>query len=325
MSHPVDLSTEQILIVHSVIGTSTADRDATVTAIDAYRRPGSTVNVRARFFEIPDGAAPGIALGTELTEELQSSIGAVVFLDDLRPNVAYELGFFHGQGRRVLLLTRQPVDSVWASISDLAGAPLVHLDSLALPLAIHSYLNRLYEELSRVPYWRGIGLPAQNSNILTRRQDITGTYDYDSDGPFGPRIRIASWDGAEIRLGWNLLPAAAFTAVVRGVSPGAEFTIYFEVRFRDRAGNRKRVWLGLTSTRGRLLLQREEGTFPTQRPTADWTILAGDLNDLLNRGWILGARPVDYIERVRFRAGFPDESNAAPIEVGFLRITGRDE
>jgi hypothetical protein len=313
------------LIVHSVTGTSRADKDATVVAIEAYRRPGSTVNVRARVFEIPAGAAPGTALGTELTAELQSSIGAVVFVDDLRPNVAYELGFFHGRGRRVLLVTRQPVDSVWRSISDLAGAALVHLDSVALPLAIDSYLNRLYEELSRVPDWRGIALPVPASNILAHREQLTGTYDYDPHGPFGPKIRIASWAPVEIDLHWNLLPGATFAVVFRGISPGAEFTLYFEVRFRDRAGDRNRVWLGLTSTRGRLLLQREERTFPTQRPTADWALVAGELSDLLNRGWILGAGPVDFIERVRFRAGYPDESNAVPIEVGYLRVTGRWE
>ena len=94
-------------------------------------------------FNIPNAAAPGATLGTELTRELHNSIGAVVFVDDLRPNVAYELGFFHGQGRSVLLLTRSPLDSVWMSISDLAGAALADLSRTQMVAAVHGYLERL--------------------------------------------------------------------------------------------------------------------------------------------------------------------------------------
>src|SRR2546422_8424903 len=144
----MDKNTERILVVHSVPNTEpTALRDVE-EAIRTFERRDSSVRTEPLVFGVPTGAAPGATLGTELTQELRACIGAIVFVDDLRPIVAYELGFFHGRGRTVLLLTYRPVDAAWTSISDLAGAALCSVESSSLEPAIHSYLNRLYDELS---------------------------------------------------------------------------------------------------------------------------------------------------------------------------------
>lgn len=40
---------------------------------------------------------------------------------------------------------------------------------------------------------------------------------------------------------------------------------------------------------------------------------------------MLGSGPVDYIDRVRFRAGRSGQTGGVvPVEIGFLSITGRD-
>lgn len=112
---------EQVLIVYSLAGTQGTDLTEAKNAIANYSHAASNLRMSARVFEIPGGAGAGTTLGAELTRELRTSLGAVVFADDLRPNVVYELGFFHGRGARVLLLTRRPIDTFWLEISDLAG------------------------------------------------------------------------------------------------------------------------------------------------------------------------------------------------------------
>jgi hypothetical protein len=87
-------NSEQILIIHSVNSTSQEDIDAVQNAIRTFSSTAKKdVRVEPRVFEIPHGAAPGATLSTELSEQLIASTGAVVFVDDLRPNVAYEMGF----------------------------------------------------------------------------------------------------------------------------------------------------------------------------------------------------------------------------------------
>jgi hypothetical protein len=103
-------NTERILVVHSVLGTEPAEIGVVEEAIRSFERTDSSVRAVPVVFAIPAGAAPGSTLGTELNEELRSCIGALIFVDDLRPNVAYELGFFHGEARpscslRINLLT----------------------------------------------------------------------------------------------------------------------------------------------------------------------------------------------------------------------------
>ncbi len=319
----MDRNAEQILIVYSVEGTSKEDLHTVESAVATYRRSGSNVRVEARVIGVPNGASPGATLGTELTEQIKISIGAVVFMDDLRPNVAYELGFFHGNGRRTLLLTRQPVDSIWNSISDLAGAALAQIDRESPENAVHLYLGRLYDDLGRTESWRGLQLPDPTANILARGELISGGYCVDG-GPFGPMLRVESWyPFVEIEVGCNLLPQARFTIIARSAA-GADLSAYFRVCFRDRSGERARIWLGLSSLRGTILLQSEERNLPAQRPTERWTMYAGDFTELLRKGWVLGTGPVEHLERIRLRAGTPEGSKAIPLEIGFVAVSGRD-
>lgn len=315
---------EQILIVYSVGGTQPNDRAEAEAAIDAYTHAASNLRVKSHVFEIPAGAAPGAALGTELTRQLHSSLGAVVFVDDLRPNVVYELGFFHGRGATVLLLTRQPIDTFWLAMSDLAGFSLAQLNNTDIPTAVNQYLTRLYEDSAHVPVWRLLPAPTPQTNLLTQLPNVSRLSQFRAAGVFGGSLEIAEWDGLNIPLQLNLLSNASFEILVRSPHPDAEFTVYFHVRLADRYGDRRQVWLGLTSTRRTVLMRREERTVPMQAPAAGWCILAGTFEDLLRIGSMLGSGPVDYVDQVRFRAGRPNQSNPVAIEVGYLAIIGRD-
>src|ERR1700741_52527 len=135
----MDKNAERILIVYAVASTDPAELITVQEAISHFKRDDSTVRTIPVVFGVPAGAAPGATLGTELSEELRSCVGAVIFVDDLRPNVAYELGFFHGQGRTVLLLSHGQVEAVWTAISDLAGAALISVDRVDLTVGIHAY------------------------------------------------------------------------------------------------------------------------------------------------------------------------------------------
>lgn len=320
----MDRNIERILLVHSVKATDPEDLRVVEKAIRAFRRGDSSVRAEPVVFGVPDGAAPGATLGTELTDELHSCIGAVVFVDDLRPNVAYELGFFHGQGRTVLLLAHQRVDSIWTSISDLAGAALAPIDRIDLATAVHSYLSRLYEELASVSPWPAAELPSVERNLLGQAPELRDAKELQQGGEWGHFLRVETWQGITFDMGLNLLPGAGFKVVLRALRHGADYSIYFRVRFTDRNGLRRRVWLGLTSRRRAAGLKADERTFPAQSPRLAWQILTGRFQDMLDRGNVLGSGPAFYLEQIRVRAGIPEELTAEPIEVGFLDVVGVD-
>ena len=192
--------------------------------------------------------------------ELRSCIGAVVFVDDLRPNVAYELGFFHGRGRTVLLLTDRNVDAAWVSISDLAGAAVHRVDDASLRLAVHSYLNRLYDELSTMQAWPLSQIPSTEDNLIGKLPDLRNEGVFHEGGEWGPFLRISSWSGIDLRVGFNLLANARFKLMLRALQQTADYSVYFRVRFQDET-DRRRVWLGLTSRRRVSGLQSDERTF----------------------------------------------------------------
>lgn len=315
---------EQILIVYSVSGTPRESIGAAEEAILSYERPESSVRTEPLIFEVPHGSAPGATLGSELAIQLQHSVGAVVFVDDLRPNVAYELGFFHGRGRTVLLITNSSVESVWTAISDLAGTALVSLQRQDISSAIHSYLNRLYNELGAVKPWQAPELPAAAHNMLAefaRRARVPVTLE---EGPFGEMLTVSTWGGVMSDLQLNLLPEAKFKVVLRASSHGAHYSVYFRIRFPDPNGERRRLWLGLTSRKLTTGFEENERTLPAQAPTAEWRLLSGAFSDLLRAGQVLGARPVEFLEAIRIRAGSPVSETVIPLEVGFLYITGID-
>lgn len=316
---------EQVLIVYSVAGTQATDLSEAKSAIENYSHPDSNLRMSSRVFEIPAGAGSGTTLGAELTHELRTSIGAVVFVDDLRPNVAYELGFFHGRGTRVVLLTRNPIDSFWLAISDLAGCALAQLNGTDIPTAISSYLTRLFEDAGQAPSWRLIPSPATTTNLLAQISGLSNLRQFRTGGPAGPYLEIDTWDELDIPVQLNLLSDARFQVLLRATGPDAECTIYFNVRLADRNGERRQVWLGLTSTNRTAYIRSEERTIPMQAPTSNWCLLTGSFNELLRSGAMLGSGPVDYIDRVRFRAGRSGQSGrVVPVQIGFLSISGRD-
>lgn len=319
----MDKNAERILIVHAVGSTDPLELNTVREAISHFEREDSTVRTIPVVFAIPLGAAPGATLGTELSEELRSCVGAVVFVDDLRPNVAYELGFFHGQGRTVLLLSHRNVETIWTAISDLAGAALVSVDRVNLTPAVHAYLNRLYDELGSVSPWATAELPSKSHNLLNEITDLRANPSLRTDGEWGSCIELDSWEPVNFNVGVNLLPGAGFKVVLRAMRHGADYSIYFRTRFSDRAGNRRRVWLGLTSRRRVSGLQSEERTLPANAPTLAWQMITGRFHDVLHQGQLRSSGPAFFLESIRIRAGNGEE-HAKPIQIGFIEIVGID-
>lgn len=206
----MDINTERILVVHSVASTPSNQLEEVANAVRTFARTDSSVRTEPLIFDVPTGAAPGATLGSELTRELRSCIGAVVFVDDLRPNVAYELGFFHGRGRTVLLLTDRNVDAAWVSISDLAGAAVHRVNDTSLRPVVHSYLNRLYNELSTMQPWPLSQIPSTGDNLIGKLPDLRNEGVFHEGGEWGPFLRISSWSGIDLPVGFNLLANARF-------------------------------------------------------------------------------------------------------------------
>jgi len=311
-------NSEQILIIHSVNGTSEEDLHATKKAIrDFSSAANKDVKVEPRVFQIPHGAAPGATLSTELSEQLTASIGAVVFVDDLRPNVVYEMGFFHGQGRTVLLLTRQSIDSIWTTISDLAGAAVASLDK-DIETVITLYLKRLYDDISHVKMQSSFPLPSKDTNYLNRLEPADEQDARFTDGACGKSVTIDTWGPNDFNVGINLFAGAKFVLMLRADVASADYTVYFRVRYSNRHGGRGTIWLGLSSVYRVAGLTYAERTFPAQAATTKWRILQAEFDDLLRKGFVLGSCSVDYIEKVRFRAGSKRQQKSHPIEFGYM-------
>jgi hypothetical protein len=248
-------------------------------------------------------------------------------VDDLRPNIAYELGFFHGQGTTVLLVTNNEVERVWRSISDLAGCALLTLSGTGLDLGISEYLNALYAKLASTHPIRAPELPIRAKNQigeLSKKAQIPTT-PYESD--FGDAIRVDTWGGVVFEIGANLLPDAGYKIAIRGESYKSTYSIYFHVRFPDSAGTRKSIWLGLTSNQALIGFEANERNLPSQALTQNWRLLTGTFAELLKAGHIYGTPRVEFIELIRVRAGGykenPFEKNPA-FEIGYFELTGTD-
>lgn len=321
-----DDNIEQVLIVYSVSATHPDDIAAvekTVAQFRIERRIGA-VRATARVFRIPDAAAPLAALGLELKETMDSCVGAIVFVDDLRPNVAYELGYFHGRGRPVLLLSRRDVDEVWRQISDLAGAALADLRRIDLGEAVSAYLTRVYQrDLALVTPVPLLSLPSETDNFLS--PDCRGENLAWAEGPWGPALRVTSYEPpTELEVGRNLLPGARVRVLLRAPAGTGDFGVYARVRFQNHDRNRRRIWLGVSSLRRDMWITRLERLFPGRTPTRAWQMLTLELSDLLKRGLLLGAEGPDFIQSLRFRAGARDRAVIEPIEVGYVGLSGQD-
>lgn len=315
---------EKILVIHSTTGVGSADLCAAQQAIREFRLGGLSVRTEPVVFEIPPRAALGASLGTDLIKEFTKCVGAIAFVDDLRPNVAYELGLFHGRGTPVLLLTRLGVDSVSRSFSDIGGAPVADIRVTDVETATVNYLGALYERYLRDVEAAPLDpLPAGERNLLTRwaRED---KIESSQNGPWGPILRLSEWTSLDVDVSLNLFSDARWRLVLRSCGVGADYTIYFAVRYRDHSGVKRRIWFGVTSLRRDAWITGQERLLPGQTATREWSTLCGCFARDLRRVAILGSAAPDHLETIRFRAGAKDRSQIAPIEVAFLEIAGAE-
>jgi hypothetical protein len=315
---------EKILVIHSTIGVGSADLCAAREAIREFRLGGLSIRTEPVVFEIPPRAALGASLGTDLIKEFTECVGAIAFVDDLRPNVAYELGLFHGRGTPVLLLTRLGVDSVSQSFSDIGGAPVADIRVTDVETATVTYLRTLYQRyLSDVEPAPLVPLPAKKRNLLTRWAR-EGKIESSQRGPWGPILRLAEWSNLDVHVSLNLFSNAHWHLVLRSSGVGADYTVYFNVRYRDHSGAKSRIWLGVTSLRRDASITGQERLLPSQTATSEWSTLSGCFARDLRRVAILGSASPDHLETIRFRAGAKDRPHIAPIEVAFLEIAGAE-
>jgi hypothetical protein len=324
----VDENVEKILVVYSSRGTRGDDIAAVESLTANFELEHSRGRVRpvAEVFRLPAAAAAGASLGSELKRTMDECVGAIVFVDDLRPNVTYELGYLHGRGRPVLLVTRKDIRKTWRGVTDLAGAALARVDTVKdLGQAVQGYLERLYtEDLPRASAVPLLGLPRLEDNLLQDFQDVPNGEM--KSGELGPCLVVRQYEPpVDLPVARNLLSGARLKVLIRSQGEAGDYSVYARVRFQDHAGRRRRVWLGITSLRRDAWIRHDERQFPGRSPTASWRLLSLELTDLLDRGFLLGARGPDFLEVVRIRAGARDRAVVAPIEVGFLALSGVDE
>jgi hypothetical protein len=313
---------EQILIVYSIRGTEESDLNEVEKAVVEFRRQDSSIRVTPKRFKLPDGVNPGTTLASELYKALISSVGAIVFVDDLRANVAYELGFFHGQEKLVLLITRKQVEDIWLTISDLAGATLANVANETIELQVKRYLNRLYDQLAFPNLWDSIILPTKEKNIIKDHADqIDSKYLIDSD--FGTGLSISEWHpGVNFNVGRNLLLNATFTIVLRQKKVDSLYTIYFNLIYSDATAEKKDIWIGLTSVNRTANLQSNERLVPSKNASIEWIILSGSFLNLFKHTHVLGKIEILSLISMRIRAGSNIKTDDSEIEIGYISILG---
>jgi hypothetical protein len=322
---PIDIATERLLIVHSVNATSQAERESVKQAVRDFHLAGQTVSVTADEFGIPQSARPGVTLSSELIERLNACVGAIVFIDDLRPNITYELGYMHGRGRSVLLLSRRPIENSWIDLSDLAGVAIADLNRQDINDAVCGYLQRLYEhELRNVQHVHFFRVPTAEDNLLGRSSTQEGLSQ--NAGPFGAMLSMNRYEPPiSVAVGKNLSPTARVLVILRAPDRTEHYSIYFRVRYADLNRDPARIFLGVTSHRRDAWITRGERQFPSQTLQPDWRMLALSLSDLLRRGAVLGTGDPDYLEEVWFRVGHRGQERIGTVEVAYLGISGIDE
>lgn len=278
-------------------------------------------------FEIPCGSISGKSLGTHLADSLQGSIGAIVFVDDLRPNIAYELGYFHGKGRRVLLVTQKTPTEIWAEISDLAGHSLCELDDVRTGFrdTIQKYITEAIYKAGRIDIVSTISLPDKKNNMLGSIIPTARIPVHTTKGEYGPAIVVDTWGGIIFDTDYTLVDDPQFRILFRSLSPTATYSIYFRIRYIDTRGIIQRVFIGLTSLRGRAAYDRNERNLPAAALRREWSLLAGSIRDLMRKGEIWDCQKISGLEVIRVRAGDykadPFEKNPA-YEIGYLQIIG---
>lgn len=323
-------SEEQVLIVYSVKGTSATLIKEAEDAVTNYKLASSLVTsviAKPFLFRVPSASSPGSSLGSELTRQLQYSIGAIVFLDDLRPNVSYELGFFHGQGKAVLLVTSKDIEEIWKSISDLAGCPLLCLKDSTLWDGIRAYLDTIYDAAARARPYQAPKLPCRSRNMLEEIAKGARISIDLHENDFGKALRVKTWGGVIFDVDYHLLPDAKFRIALRSEALNSLYSIYFRVRYVDKLGEGRRFMVGLTSNRSKTAFESNERTIPAQCASREWRLLNGTFSDLFKLGHVLGVQCIDHLDRIRVRAGEywrPIDEEVPAYEIGYFEIIGVD-
>jgi hypothetical protein len=183
---------------------------------------------------------------------------------------------------------------------------MASLDNEDVETVITLYLKRLYVDISCVKMQSSFPLPSRDSNYLNKLVPASDQETRFADGPYGKCITIDSWEHTDFDIGANLFPGAKFVLAFRADVASADYTVYFRVRYPDRDGNRRTIWLGLSSAYRVAGCTYAERTFPAQAATTECRILQAEFDDLLRKGFVLGSCSVDYIEKMRFRAGDRD-------------------
>jgi hypothetical protein len=324
---------DSVLIIYSVKSTEQHHRRIASLAVREYRRhdirddrppdPDRFVCTQPEEFKIPASTGPRDTLNSELVNKLRNCVGAIAFVDDMRPNIAYELGFFHGMGRPVLLLSSSTPEPSWSNITDLAGSAVQQFTEEDLTALIHQYLDELFLRLENVDRWPSYPFPNPRHNLLSRSGLELRCNDMEivKKGPFGRLVRLFEWQHPlNIRINKSLSDGARFKIAVRSPED-AHFSVYFELEFQDAAGKPRQVWLGLSSWLGRADYRNDERNMPTDPANAEWRFVTGTFADLQEQGH-LGQIKNTNLKRVRFRAGEPNTTDRAAVEMGYLEIDG---
>lgn len=332
---PLNPVQDAILIIYSVKGTSEDDRKLVEGAVNSYRRqdiridrkrdPGRYVETSAKVFRIPDGANPGATLTTELTSFLKICVGAIAFVDDLRPNIAYELGFFHGKGAPVLLLTKDAPSKSWDGLSDLAGAAFAQFDPKTVRATVHSYLNGLFRYLETVDRWPTYALPQKLRNLLldedvelfSPKDDFTRR----EDPLYGAVVTTSLWNHPlNLLINATLSVDARFKVALRSMRD-VHYSMYFEIGFHDAGGQERQIWLGLSSWLYSADYRNDERNLPADPVSRQWRYVTGTFAGLLRQGCLHNIGNMT-LKRIRFRAGLPHSSERIPLEIGYVDICG---
>lgn len=314
-------------------GTSDADINAATVAIKDFENRYSYVKpmqLQASVFKPVAAAGPAETLNSKLIRQIQNSIGAIVFIDSLRPNILYELGFFHGQGKPVLLLTRKETSKTNKYFSDLAGVCLGHIErdsERKIKELVFNYLNELFNVLATSPLLSMNELPTAKTNGLEemiKNADEKFLSGKTFESEFGKSIVVNTWGGVLFRLNYNLMPSAKFKLVMRTFE-NATYSIYFFIEFRDESNETNGIAIGVSSNRAKVQFESNERSLPSPLLGSRWSMISYSFKDLLKLGQVLEDVEIIRLKYLRIRSGnynVDDQKINKALEIGFLNITG---
>lgn len=298
---------DKIFIIYSSKGTSKEIITKTIKLIEDYGNSNSN-NSGLRFkpllYDIPSGTTSGETVNSQVIANLSESLASIVFLDGLRPNIYYELGYIHGQDKAALLITQKIITSTWKDISDLAGVPLLLLPNKRFKRAVHNFIRFSLMHSLASSKNEFFPFPDPQQSVFKSNTKVVNPKIRMKPGNFGPTFVVNSWQGVLLRTDVRITKETRFYIILQKLTwLPTHFNIYFRVSFVHSENIQSTIWVGYSSLYSQLKIEQDERVLPALQPSRSLQMCTSTFGELFEKVKIKSVKSIELLDAIRIRAG----------------------